>query len=315
MEAPYDRSHQSTRRTRARIVRRMTYLKLSRRLLATASSTVVVAGLVSGSGGLVHATPAPVDGNAVTSDAAPTARILGGRMAERNQFPWMVQTFKSRDDSNCGAMVVKPRWVLSAAHCYTDPNDPTDDSKLSDWRVRVGSIWRTRGGRIINITRGVYYPQVGVDLILLRLAKPAGVPTVGLLGPKNRKPYKPGASAITMGWGVTAQDSDRQRPRLYWIRQITRDVDSCGRESTSVFCAGRKANRGSGTCDHDSGGPYLWAKNGFMADGTPRSKPVVAGVLSGLTNETCGVRGKNDDFTKIGSGYARWLKSILNPRR
>lgn len=44
------------------------------------------------------------------------ARVVGGADAQPGEFPWMV-SLRVRGDHFCGATIVHPKFVITAAHC------------------------------------------------------------------------------------------------------------------------------------------------------------------------------------------------------
>jgi secreted trypsin-like serine protease len=227
---------------------------------------------------------------------------VGGTPVEAGLFPWMVSTqFQGR--ATCGGSLIAPTWVLTANHCH----DGLLTGGASNWKVRIGSTDRTSGGELIDAAEFIEYPNDDVDLSLIRLTNPSKYPPIKLIPIDEPAPYEPGSVAITMGWGA---DSMVGTPAefLNWTLQQTSTGDTCDGGENGVFCGGRPAGGGSGTCSFDSGGPYVWAADQFDALGVPRSTPYVAGTLRGLNNETCGVPGQNDDWQSTGGEYGTWIR-------
>lgn len=52
------------------------------------------------------------------------SRIINGKEADVLEFPWMALLNYGTDDSpwKCGGSLIHPRYVLSAAHCFTNKN-------------------------------------------------------------------------------------------------------------------------------------------------------------------------------------------------
>ena len=54
----------------------------------------------------------------------PIARIVGGKEAKRGDYPWQALLQKNGYQF-CGGTLIRPQWVLSAAHCVED-KEPKD---------------------------------------------------------------------------------------------------------------------------------------------------------------------------------------------
>jgi len=59
----------------------------------------------------------------------PLPRVLGGDEAIPHSWPWqaMIETKQSRDEGwthKCGASLIHPEWIVTAAHCLAFSPDP-----------------------------------------------------------------------------------------------------------------------------------------------------------------------------------------------
>ena len=166
-----------------------------------------VALLAAGLASLAVAAPSSADEGASRAASENFTRIVGGVAAKAGAWPWQVALVRpqrsgdARTRQFCGGSVIAPRWVLTAAHCV-------DDEAPDELQVLVGTRDLNRGGRRIDvqaIRMHEDYSNVGDgnDIALLKLARPAGVPAVGIAGEKRTSDLAaPGKMATVTGWGL-----------------------------------------------------------------------------------------------------------------
>ncbi|MFD5087834.1 S1 family peptidase [Kitasatospora sp. NPDC058201] len=251
---------------------------------------------------------------AVAASAAtmtgPAEAVVNGQNAE-GRYPFMasipitVPDLKF-DDGVCGATLIHPRWVLTAAHCV--------DTRLvkPDGIVRIASDRRTSGGTVRGIERAVTHPgyALGVDgapnendLALVRLDRPAPQTPIRLAD----RPAPPGTPTRILGFGTVVDTTDITRAafanRLQQLDTRRGAVDECspGRAGLTRLCTVSRVP-GAMACIGDSGGPQIQRGRGG------RWELVGATSGDGDTDPTCST---GPGLYSSVPAYAGWIRSTI----
>jgi trypsin/trypsin-like peptidase len=217
---------------------------------------------------------------ALVVSVGPASAVKGGtESTETYSFMGSLQRpnepdVHSPDKHVCGAMIVAPRWALTASHCARTPNQAPVGTPRG-WRIRVGSLNTTSGGEVVEVDR--FYRRAvesegffGRDLALLHLATPVSAEPVRLA---EHTPAA-GTSARLLGWGMTCDDKDNPDCYPTHLREVDLDVQertTCPEANDGEICVG-PLDGSAGATNMDSGGPAL------VRDGDAW---VVAGTVSG----------------------------------
>jgi len=243
-----------------------------------------------------------VCGEPEISPKLPGQKILNGEEATPHSFPWQVSITGALNydaDHYCGASILSPSWVLTAAHCAEIVYIGTYTGDV----VWLGMHDR-RGGeddadrQMIKISEKFIHPEYDSparanDVALLKLetaavmsktVSPACLPDQGDFGDSSSFPE--GANCILSGWGkqapgegIPADDfgqpwklrrgelpliSDAECAQIY--------LEGAGFTiQPTMQCAGGK---GKSACNGDSGGPLVcqgednkWYQAGIVSFG------------------------------------------------
>lgn len=286
-----------------------------------AALTVLLAGCVS--------RPPP--------DRHEDGRIVNGLVADYGTAPWQVHlTWRDgMNDHSCGAVLIRPDWVLTARHCvepegtlfdeqsaiaalslsaghlFVGRAAPADDASLRQTRrvdqVLVAEAWQALG-------RGF---KAG-DLALLHVAQAFATNPRSLrpiaLPPQDNPAFPESGTGQISGWGVTTWsaggDIGSGSPQLLYADvDILPNADCAKRigvrpdRTGQLVCAWKQQDneeRNSTTCSGDSGGPLV------LTGGT---RKILVGVLSGAMG--CGP--SPSVFTRI-SFHSNWINAKIESK-
>ncbi|XP_050995816.1 granzyme M [Acomys russatus] len=231
-------------------------------------------------------------------------QIIGGQEAVPHSRPYMASLQKERSHV-CGGVLVHPKWVLTAAHCLSEP--------VKQLRLVLGLHWlynHQEPGLTFYIKEAIKHPGYNKysyenDLALLKLdgrVQPSRNVRLLALPRKPRAKPAAGAQCSTAGWGMTHQGGHPARA-LQELDLRVLDTRMCnnsrfwnGALVDSMLCLKAETNS-QGPCKGDSGGPLVCGKG------------QVAGILS-FSSKSC-TDIFNPPVATAVAPYSSWIRKII----
>jgi secreted trypsin-like serine protease len=207
----------------------------------------------------------PVAARAAPPPTASTS-IVGGHAAQAEDWPSIAFLLAAWDEdgdgeldmaTGCTGTVVKPSWIITAAHCGYRPDGPPVDAMLS---ITGAADFNDPIGEEIPADRVVVHPAWNPELLLgdamlMHLERPSSRPAMPLA--------RLGGQYVTddtvpnvAGWGTIDEQSEISTEILQEAYIDIVDDDVCATYASDLgtqTCAGRYEV--AGVCHGDSGGP------------------------------------------------------------
>ncbi|WP_240797294.1 serine protease [Streptomyces sp. F001] len=249
------------------IATRRTGLSLAKRAAAAGAVALAVASL-----------------QPVSAHAADT-RVIGGKPAAQNEFPFMVHL-----SMGCGGALYKKDIVLTAAHCMEGSGNNTRITVTAGVADLNSSAAIKVKSTKVKVAPG--YDGTGKDWALIKLARPIDKPTLKI-ATTNR--YNRGMFTIA-GWGDTKEGAGTGTTKLQKATVPFVSDRACkwhyGNRLVSAeeLCAGYQSGS-IDTCQGDSGGPMFrkddagkWIQVGIVSWGDGCARTGVPGVYTEVSH-------------------------------
>ncbi|XP_069447998.1 serine protease 57 isoform X2 [Ovis canadensis] len=258
------------------------------------------------------------------------AQIIGGHEVTPHSRPYMASV-KFQGQHNCGGFLLRARWVVSAAHCFSGRDPGTGLVVLGAHALRTVEATQQVFSISAVITHPDYQPTTHTsDICLLQhhphlleapvplvppLPSRAGIfisfvlnssatlgPAVGLLGLPRRgaRPPRAGTRCKVAGWG-SVSDFEELPPGLMEAEVRVLELDACnsswkGQLSPAMLCTHSGDRRRRGFCSADSGGPLVCRNRAY-------------GLVS-FSGLWCGDPKTPDVYTQV-SAFETWIWDVI----
>nr|XP_034826632.1 chymotrypsin-1-like [Maniola hyperantus] len=223
-------------------------------------------------------------------------KIVGGTKAANGSAPYQVSLRVYGYRHFCGASIITPRVILTAAHCV-------DGINFKYYKAIVGTNQLALGGKGYSIRKVVRHEKYDPELIINDIAvifteKEIQFNSVVDAIELNDEPIAPGENLLLTGWGTTSYPGLAPND-LMQLELKAVSYEECKvmhKDTNPVYetqiCALSKT--GKGACHGDSGGPLVreGRQAGIVSWGLPCAK------------------GKPDVYTKVES-YMDWIETTL----
>ncbi|KAK7592922.1 hypothetical protein V9T40_007674 [Parthenolecanium corni] len=238
-------------------------------------------------------------------------RIVGGDLAEQNEFPWMV-ALSRKGKFYCGATLITQRHLLTAAHCVEGISAKEIKATLGEFnRAHKNSTQKI----VVRVKKIIRHPEFQIsdfknDIAILKLDGqiPSDLPHIqSACLPNSEHRNYTGIKAVVAGWGRT-DESKAPSNELRKVQVPILSLEDCRQNSgyvssritDNMMCAGYHEGQ-KDSCQGDSGGP-------LQINGSHPGTMEVIGIVS--WGRGCARPNFPGVYTRIES-YMSWVNSNI----